>query len=163
VHRLQPASPLEVTTVPKEVRERRLRVHELLVTRGLAYNEVLDRVSDEFDVSRSAVENDISTMQDWVGEIDWTLPTGEARILELRQTRQRLYEMAREAREQGDRDLERKLLRDILKSITTDIELCQSLGLTETPGEIDASALPEDEEARAKLAERDPAVASTSR
>ena len=59
-----------------------------------------------------------------------TDPTGESRLRELREARGRLYHLALDAREDGDADLERKIVRDIVSAIVTDVELCRSLGLT---------------------------------
>ena len=152
-----------MVTVPKDVRQRRLRVHELLVIQGVDYAEVLDLVSEEFGVARSTVEDDVANMSDWVGDLSRMSSTGEVRLLELRRQRQRLYELIQEARDREDLDLERKLLTDLLRSITVDLQLSQSLGLTEPAGEIE---IPEDlqgDEAVDEAADRDPAVLSASR
>jgi len=141
-----------------------MRTFELLVVRGRPHGDVVSQIAEEFDTTETAVETDIGRLESWVGDLPpRTLPTGELRMQEFRQARQRLYELIPKARRNGDADLERRLVRDILDSIATDIELCQSLGLAvEAPGEI---VLPEDVDADdpvTDLAERDPAVLSTS-
>lgn len=149
--------------MPKQVRDRRLRVHELLVIEGVDYGEVLDRVAEEFDVSRSSVEDDVANMDEWVSSVTRMSPTGEVRLLELRRGRQRLYELLEEVRADGDAELERRLLTNLLESITADLRLSQSLGLLEPKGKIKVPIDLQEDPAVDDLSERDPAVLSTSR
>lgn len=154
--------------MPKDVTERRERAHDLLVIEGRGYEETVARLTEEFDVAEPTVRDDLRNMSEWVGDLLRPDPTGASRLLELREARERLYDMAREAREAGDRDLERKILEGVRRSITADLQLTESLGLTEPPGEIEAPEPREGEEhptsdETADVAERDPAVLSASR
>ena len=165
MYRARPPAPAaEVIAVPKDVTERRERTHDLYVIQGLSREETVDRVASEFDAAPATVSDDLRCMEEWVGDLVQTDPTGESRLRELREARGRLYHLALDARENGDADLERKIVRDIVSAIATDVELCQSLGLT-----VDAAGqvpLPEDVDADdpiTDLADRDPAVLSASR
>jgi len=155
---------VEVIAMPNHVTERRERVHDFHVIRGLSREETVERVVSEFDIAPATVHEDLCSMSEWIGDIVQTDPTGESRIRELRETRGRLYQLAIDAREDRDADLERKIVWDIVSAIATDIKLCQSLGLTvDGAGQID---LPEDVDADdpiTDLADRDPAVLSASR
>lgn len=155
------------STMVKDNSERRERTHDLSIIQGLSRNEVVDRITDEFDVKPDTVRDDLRRMNEWVGNLIETDSTGESRIRELREARGRLYDMALEAREAGDADLERKIVRDIVDSIATDIELCQSLGLTvAVDGALEQQiALPAGVDADdpiSGLAERDPAARTPS-
>jgi len=152
--------------VPKDVTERRERTHDLYVIRGLSREETVEKVASEFDAAPATVRDDLRSMSEWVGELVQMDPTGESRIRELREARGRLYHLALDAREDGDADLERKIVRDIVSTIATDIELCQSLGLTVDADAAGQIPLPEDVDAEdplTDLADRDPAVLSASR
>jgi hypothetical protein len=146
----------------KDVTERRERTHDFYVIRGLSRDETVDRITAEFDVAAVTVRDDLRNMSEWVGDLITPDPTGESRIRELREARGRLYHLALDAREDANADLERKIVGQIVSAIATDVELCQSLGLT-----VDATeeiSLPEDvDDPLAQLAERDPAVAPNSR
>lgn len=152
--------------MPKDVTERRERTHDLHIIQGLSREETVEQVTSEFDAGERTVRDDLRNLTEWVGELIQTDPTGESRIRELREARGRLYHLALDARENGNTDLERKIVSDIVAAIATDIELCQSLGLTvdaQQPGEI---PLPEDIDADdplASLGDRDPAILLPSR
>ena len=150
----------------KDVTERRERTYELYVIQGLSREETVDRVVEEFDVAPVTVANDLREMDDWVDKLIQADPTGESRIRELRESRDRLYNLALDAREAGDTELERKIVADIVSAIATDIKLCQSLTLTDNVDAAGEIELPEDVDADDPLrclADCDPAVVSTSR
>lgn len=152
---------VEVIAVPNHLTERRKRTHDFYVIQGLSREATVNRVVSEFDTAPATVHEDLRSMSEWVGDLVQTDPTGESRIRELREARDRLYKLAIDARENGDADLEQKIVGDIVSSIATDIELYQSLGLTvDAAGQID---LPEDvdDDPLTGLAERDPAILST--
>lgn len=150
----------------KDNSERRARVHDLYIIQGLSRDATVDRITDEFDVASATVRDDIREISEWVGDLIETDATGESRIRELREARGRLYNLALDAREAGDAELERKIVRDIVDSIATDVELCQSLGLTVDVDGAGQFTLPEHVDAGdpiTGLAGRDPAARTPSR
>lgn len=123
----------------RELAERRDRTFELLVTQGRGYTEVVETVTDEFDASKTAVETDISRMNDWlpklVDELDRGREDGKLRLRELKKNRQRLQQLAADA-EKPSKEL--RYRRTIEQSIKTELQLRQSIGLThreQTSGE----------------------------
>jgi hypothetical protein len=123
----------------RELAERRDRTFELLVTQGRGYTEVVETITDEFDASKTAVETDISRMNDWlpklVDELDRGREDGKLRLRELKKNRQRLQQLAADA-EKPSKEL--KYRRTIEQSINTELQLRQSIGLThreQTSGE----------------------------
>lgn len=115
-----------------ELRERREETWERLIVQGEGYTTVVAEVSERYDVSRAAIEKDIQRMDNWLPKLDQlALDSGLSRIRELRQNRQRLQRMAAEAADGDDERLEMKLRRLLNKSIELDIDLSQSLGMTE--------------------------------
>lgn len=115
----------------RELAERRDRTFELLVTQGRGYTEVVETITDEFDASKTAVETDISRMNDWlpklVDELDRGREDGKLRLRELKKNRQRLQQLAADA-EKPSKEL--KYRRTIEQSIKTELQLRQSIGLT---------------------------------
>jgi hypothetical protein len=155
---------IEVTAVSNHVTKRRERTHKLYVIQGLSREETVERVVTEFDTAQATVHEDLRAMSNWIADLVQTDPTGESRIQELREARSRLYYYVIDARENGDADLEREIVRSIISSITTDIKLCQSLGLTDDAGgQIDLPEGVNADDPITGLAERDPAVLSASR
>lgn len=123
----------------RELAERRDRTFELLVTQGRAYTDVVETITDEYDASKTAVETDISRMNDWVpklvDELDRGREDGKLRLRELKKNRQRLQQLAADAE---DPSKELKYRRTIEQSIKTELQLRQSIGLThreQTSGE----------------------------
>lgn len=123
----------------RELAERRDRTFELLVTQGRAYTDVVETITDEYDASKTAVETDISRMNDWVpklvDELDRGREDGKLRLRELKKNRQRLQQLAADAE---DPSKELKYRRTIEQSIETELQLRQSIGLThreQTSGE----------------------------
>lgn len=121
-----------------DLRERRERTWELLVVMGIEYSKAVSRVASEYDCAEGTVKSDISRMENWVGELDVNYYTGVSRLRELRQNRQRKWQMAMQAQQDEDLGLERKIRKDIDDNIVKDIRMSQRLGLTnEEPTEID--------------------------
>lgn len=119
-----------------ELRQRRQETWDLLVVKGIDYGKVVSRIASKYDISESGVESDISRMDNWLPELDpHNLESGLSRIRELRQNRQRLQQMALEAQNEGNLDKELRIRRQIEESVETDVELAQSLGLTEKEAE----------------------------
>lgn len=115
----------------RELAERRDRTFELLVTQGRDYSDVVETIVDEFDVTKTAVETDISRMNDWVPDLveqlDRGREDGKLRLRELKKNRQRLQQLAADA---DDPSKEVKYRRHIEQSIQTELQLRQSIGLT---------------------------------
>lgn len=122
-----------------DLRERREETWDLLVVKGLKYGDVVERLATKYDVTEGAIEYDISEMDTWLPKIDVSsMESGVSRLRELRQNRQRLQQMAMEARQDGDRDAELSIRRRLDKAIELDVKLSQSLGVTEKePDEVE--------------------------
>lgn len=122
----------------RELRDRREQTWELLVLMGIPYGETVERIAAEYDVRETTVESDINRMEDWLPNLDVNYYSGISRLRELRQARQRQHQLSMEARREDDRELERKVLRDRVQNIETDVHLSQRLGLAnEEPSSIE--------------------------
>lgn len=111
--------------------KRRDRTWDLLIVKGLDYGKVVEQVSNDFDVKPNTIEKDISRMDDWLPELNELSPkSGYSRLMEIRQNRQRLQQMAIEARGEDDPHLELKIRRQIDSAIEKDVTLSQSLGIS---------------------------------
>ena len=119
----------------EDLRERRSETWELLVVRGFDYGDVVSRIATKHGVSETAVQTDISRMEDWLPKLDHTnFSSGVSRLRELRSNRQRRQQMVLEARRDDNRELERELLKEIDWAIDMDVRLSQSLGETHSEG-----------------------------
>lgn len=115
----------------EELRERREETWNLLVVNGMDYSKVVERLSEKYGVAESTISTDINRMDDWLPKLDRvSQKSGHSRLKELRQNRQRLQQMALEARQDGDLEKELQIRRQIDKAIERDVSLAQSLGLT---------------------------------
>ena len=115
----------------EELRKRRRETWEMLVVKGYDYRRVVNTLADRYDVAPGTIESDIHRIPDWIGKLaHYDDDKGLSRLMELRQNRQRLHQMATEARQEDDTALELKIRRRIDKAIETDIDLSQSLGKT---------------------------------
>lgn len=117
-----------------ELRERREKTFDLLITKGYPYRRVVEQIASNYDISESGVETDIGRMEDWLPKIvedDETRKDGLVRLREIRKNRQRLHRMADEARKNKDLETELEIRRKIDDSVELDIALSQSLGHTE--------------------------------
>ncbi|WP_436347052.1 hypothetical protein [Natronorubrum sp. FCH18a] len=143
-----------------------MRTFDLLIIQGRPVADVVTQIAEEFEASEAAVKTDIDRLESWVDDLPpRTDPSGKARMQEFRDARRRLYELIPAARRKDDPDLERKVIRDIITSIRTDIRLCQSLGLAVDESDVGVIELPESitgDDPLVGLAERDPAIESTS-
>lgn len=119
------------TEMNRELAERRDRTFDLLVTQGRDYTDVVDAITREFDVTKTAVETDISRINEWlpklVEQLDRGREDGKLRLRELKKNRQRLQQLAEDADEASK---ELKYRRAIEQSIQTELQLRQSIGLT---------------------------------
>jgi len=122
----------------ESLRKRRRETWNLLVVKGYDYSRVVETIAGKYEVAPSTVRSDIRRMPDWVGKLAILDDDhGQSRLLELRKNRQRKWQMATEARQEDDLELERKIRDSIDKAIETDINLSQSLGETnEEPDEV---------------------------
>lgn len=113
----------------EELRERREKTWNMLVVRGFDYSKVVSRLADEYDMSEGGIKSDIHRMDDWLPKLDdISYQSGVSRLRELRENRQRLQQMALQARKDDDLEQELKIRRQIDKAVQTDIQLSQSLG-----------------------------------
>lgn len=121
-----------------ELQSRRKETWKLLIVQGVPYRNVCERLSDKYDVTASAIEKDISRMDNWIGDLIHVDDTsGHSRLMEIRENRQRLQRMAVEARQDGDREEELRIRRMIDKSAKLDVTISQSLGITaRSPNEV---------------------------
>jgi len=118
----------------EDLRERREETWRRLVVNGQSYGTVVDTIASEYDISKSGVESDIGRMNDWIGDLDeHDTSSGISRIRELRRARQRLQQMALEARKDThprDPDEELDIQKQIVWMLKQDVELAQSVGMT---------------------------------
>jgi len=114
----------------EDLRKRRDETFEMLVVKGYDYRRVVDTLADRYDVAPGTIKADINRMGDWLPRLAYyDDDSGAGRLRELRKSRQRLHQMATEARQgDGDPHLELKIRRQIDSSVKTEIELAQSLG-----------------------------------
>lgn len=110
-----------------DLRARRERTWELLVIEGLDPDEAVDQLAAAYGVTPATIRQDITRMDAWLPALATRPATDESRILELRQTRQRLYQMAREAQAADDLRLELDIYREVIRTLTLDEELHTSL------------------------------------
>lgn len=114
-----------------KVRERRIKTWKMYFVEGVPYGEVTSTLSEEYDVTVHMIRKDIANIDDWLPRLDtYSLEDGTSRLRELRTVRQRVQGLAKEAREDDDREEELKHLKEAMKMIERDIELSQSLGFT---------------------------------
>jgi len=126
----------------EDLRKRRDETFEMLVVKGYDYRRVVDTLAERYDVAPGTVKSDINRMDDWLPRLAWfDDDDGAGRLRELRKNRQRMHQMATEARQNGDVELELKIRRNIGTAVETEVELAQSLGqMTETPDTVEHDA-----------------------
>lgn len=113
----------------EHLRKRRRETWEMLIVKGYDYRRVCDTLADRYDVVPKTIEKDIQRMDDWLPRlIHYDDDDGTSRLLELQANRQRLHQMATEARQDNERMDELKVRRHIDQNISTEVELAQSLG-----------------------------------
>lgn len=116
-----------------EDHERRRRIWELLVYEDPALTDVIKTITEEFETSRETVEADLDSIDEWLPKLDlFRQVQGVALLAELRQNRQRLYEMAGEARDDDELVEERKIRAEINRSLNMERYLSDS-SLNTTP------------------------------
>lgn len=113
-----------------ELRERRQRTWELLVLEGCPEREVVGRLSDAHGISEDTIREDIRNMVEWLPELDYSedeWAMRESRLRELRVVRQRLHEMAKEAKEEDDLRMELDIYRELIRTLNIDEDLTDKL------------------------------------
>jgi len=122
----------------EELRKRRDETFEMLVVKGYDYSRVVTTLADRYDVVPSTIETDINRMSDWLPHLShYDDDNGQGKLRELQKNRQRLHQLATEARQDGERLEELKIRRHIDKSVETETELAQSRGaMHEEPDEV---------------------------
>lgn len=119
----------------QELRKRRDETFEMLVVKGYDYRRVVDTLAERYDVSPETIKTDINRMDDWLPRLTfYDDDDGAGRLRELKKNRQRMHQMATEARQDDDLRLELKIRRNIGTAVETEVEVAQSLGeLPEEP------------------------------
>lgn len=113
-----------------ELRERRKRTWLLYIVRGVSFTATMERLADEFDCAEGTIKADISRMDDWLPKLDpEDLSDGISEVREARENRQRLQQMALQARQDNDPERELKIRRQIDQSIEKFVTAKQSLGM----------------------------------
>lgn len=101
-----------------ETRDRRKTTWKLLEVDGISEAEATSTITAEYDVAESTVREDINTMEEWLPEMSRSARVAELSLVyEVEETRQRLYEMAEEAQDNGDFDMELKIQQRIIDTI----------------------------------------------
>ena len=108
----------------------------MVLVKGLPTMQVARRLADQYDVKPNTIVKDIGRMDDWLPELQEQRPLSQStasRLREQRKNRQRMHQMADEARRDDDLGLaeERRIRSKIDEMLETDIRLSQSVG--ETP------------------------------
>lgn len=117
-----------------DLRKRREQTWQMLVVQDRDYGEVCETLAAEYDVTRHAIEKDIERMDTWLPKLDkGSVKSGASRIRELRHNRKRRRELLEEVRNDPDasRQEELAILRQIDQAVQMDVQISQSLGLTE--------------------------------
>lgn len=127
----------------EELRKRRDETFEMLVVKGFDYSRVVSTLAARYDVAESTIRSDISRMDDWLPRLSFfDDDDGEGRLRELRMNRQRLHQMATEARKNDDLETELSIRRTIDTAVETEVSLAQSLGqMTETAEQVEITEL----------------------
>jgi hypothetical protein len=113
----------------EHLRKRRDETFEMLVVKGYDYARVVTTLADRYDVAESTIKSDINRMSDWLPHLShYDDDNGQGKLRELQKNRQRLHQLATEARQDDERLEELKIRRRIDKSVSLEVDLAQSLG-----------------------------------
>lgn len=124
----------------EDLRKRRDETFEMLVVKGYDYSRVVTTLADRYGVAESTLRSDINAIGEWLPKLSILDGAGPGRLRELQKNRQRMHQMATEARSAEDPHLELKIRRSIDSAVETEVELAQSLGeMDEEPDEIEVS------------------------
>jgi len=114
-----------------DLRERRRETYRLLYRLGVSYSDAVSRLAEQYDVTESAIENDIAKMSGWITEIDVPLADGLLRVRQVREQVQELEQLALQAQQNEDLTEARRAREAIVKAIRTEDQMARRLGLTE--------------------------------
>lgn len=133
--------------------ERREETYNLLYRHGVDYSEAVQRLSDSYGVSKSAIRKDVSRMPSWISDINANLGDGLLRVAKVRDQHQDLEEVALEARRDGDLETVIRARKAIVQSLRVEDRMAARLGLTPDDAETAEDVLdpggsldPEDED-----------------
>lgn len=137
----------------ERLKERRVETYNLLYRHGVDYSEAVQRLSDSYGVSKSAIRKDISRMGSWITEINVDLADGLLRVAKVRDQHQDLEQVALEARRDGDLETVIRARKAIVQALQAEDRMAARLGLTPDDAETAEGALdpggsldPEDED-----------------
>jgi len=114
----------------KRLKERRQETYNLLYRHGVDYTEAVQRLSDSYGVSKSAIRKDVSRMGSWVTDINVDLGDGLLRLSKVRDQHQDLEQVALEARRDGDLETVIRAQKAIIKALEVEDRMAARLGLT---------------------------------
>jgi len=113
------------------LRERRRETYRLLYQLGVPYSDAVSRLAEQYDVTESAIENDIAKMSGWITEIDVSLQDGLLRVRQVREQAQELEQLALQAQQNEDLTEARRCREAIVKAVETENQMARRLGLTD--------------------------------
>jgi hypothetical protein len=114
-----------------DLRERRRETYRLLYRLGVPYSDAVSRLAEQYDVTESAIENDIAKMSGWITDVDVSLQDGLLRVRQVREQAQELEQLALQAQQNEDLTEARRCREAIVKAVETENQMAQRLGLTE--------------------------------
>ena len=114
-----------------DLRERRRETYRLLYRLGVPYSDAVTRLAEQYDVTESAIENDIAKMSGWITDLDVPLADGLLRVRQVREQVQELEQLALQAQQNEDLTEARRAREAIVKAVKTEDKMARRLGLTE--------------------------------
>lgn len=113
-----------------ELRDRRQETYQMLVAHGISQTEVVKRLSDRYNVSKSAIRKDIKNMNSWLEDLSVDFGAGIVRLTRLRDQQQQLEQVALQARNDGEAQTEIRARQEIRKAIMAEDRMATRLGLS---------------------------------
>jgi CheY-like chemotaxis protein len=138
-----------VVAVRDDLRERRRETYRMLYRLGIPYGEAVSRLAEQYDVSESAIENDVAKMSGWITDLDVPLTDGLLRLRQVREQARELEQLALQARQDEDLAEARRCREAIVKTVARENRMAQRLGVTTEAAhtvEVVDGLDPEDEE-----------------
>lgn len=79
-----------LVAIDEDLRQRREQMWEMLIGQDVGYAHVMTMLTDEYDVTESAIRSDIHRMENWLLKLNAVSDkSGVSRLRKLRQNRQR--------------------------------------------------------------------------